>query len=154
MLFVFNFNSGRNDRQNNNDIRQQPMVTRIPSRRQPTRSKSDFKLNGNKTDCFPWYMYYFMEYSIRNLGFQTTLPLPKCKNLISFWHLKLYWHMYWLQGERLALTTVLSMIQLSPELWPLNQSKGTNQFFTNFHNHNFRFKLFWLAFYKIELWLQ
>ena len=43
---VFDFNSGRNDRQNNNDIRQQPSVTRIPSRRQPTRSKSDSKLNG------------------------------------------------------------------------------------------------------------
>ena len=43
---VIDFNSGRNDRQNNNDIRQQPSVTRIPSRRQPTRSKSDSKLNG------------------------------------------------------------------------------------------------------------
>eukprot|EP00105_Crassostrea_gigas_P016564 XP_011433995.1 PREDICTED: serine/arginine repetitive matrix protein 1-like isoform X3 [Crassostrea gigas] len=44
--------SGRNDRQNNNDIRQQPMVTRIPSRRQPTRSKSDSKLNGGKAGSY------------------------------------------------------------------------------------------------------
>ncbi|XP_062602946.1 uncharacterized protein LOC134264700 isoform X1 [Saccostrea cucullata] len=44
--------SGRNDRQNNNDIRQQPLVTRIPSRRQPTRSKSDSKLNGGKAGSY------------------------------------------------------------------------------------------------------
>nr|XP_022332940.1 serine/arginine repetitive matrix protein 2-like isoform X4 [Crassostrea virginica] len=44
--------SGRNDRQNNNDIRQQPSVTRIPSRRQPTRSKSDSKLNGGKAGSY------------------------------------------------------------------------------------------------------
>lgn len=57
MLFVFNSYSGRNDRQNNNDIRQQPMVTRIPSRRQPTRSKSDSKLNGRNL-TIPWHMYF------------------------------------------------------------------------------------------------
>lgn len=45
-IHVRDFYSGRNDRQNNNDIRQQPSVSRIPSRRQPTRSKSDSRLNG------------------------------------------------------------------------------------------------------------
>ncbi|XP_048734991.1 serine/arginine repetitive matrix protein 2-like isoform X3 [Ostrea edulis] len=44
--------SGRNDRQNNNDIRQQPSVSRIPSRRQPTRSKSDSRLNGGKAGSY------------------------------------------------------------------------------------------------------
>lgn len=50
--------------------------------------------------------------------------------------------MFWLQEERPAPTTVLSTMLLSPELWPLNQSKGINQFSSYFHSYNLRFKLF------------
>lgn len=52
------------------------------------------------------------------------------------------WYMFWLQEERPAPTTVLLTMLLSPELWPLNQSKGINRFFSYFHSCNLRFKLF------------
>lgn len=50
--------------------------------------------------------------------------------------------MFSLQEERPAPTTVLSTMLLSPELWPLNQSKGINRFSSYFHSYNLRFKLF------------
>lgn len=71
MLFVFNSYSGRNDRQNNNDIRQQPMVTRIPSRRQPTRTKSDSKLNGRNL-TIPWHISgIFIKYTCMISNYQS-----------------------------------------------------------------------------------
>lgn len=62
------------------------------------------------------------------------------------------WYMFWLQEERPAPTTVLSMMLLSPELWPLNQSKGTCiiRFSSYFHSYNLRFKLFGTDFDKYD----
>lgn len=60
--------------------------------------------------------------------------------------------MFWLQEERPAPTTVLSTMLLSPELWPLNQSKGTCiiRFSSYFHSYNLRFKLFGTDFDKYD----
>lgn len=60
------------------------------------------------------------------------------------------WYMFWLQEERQAPTTVLSTMLLSPELWPLNQSKGINRFSSYFHSYNLRFKLFGTDFDKYD----
>lgn len=62
------------------------------------------------------------------------------------------WYMFWLQEERPAPTTVLSTMLLSPELWPLNQSKGTCiiRFSSYFHSYNLRFKLFGPDFDKYD----
>lgn len=62
------------------------------------------------------------------------------------------WYMFWLQEERPAPTTVLSTMLLSPELWPLNQSKGTCiiRFSSYFHSYNLRFKLFGTDFDKYD----
>lgn len=62
------------------------------------------------------------------------------------------WYMFWLQEERPAPTTVLSTMLLSPELWPLNQSKGTCiiRFSGYFHSYNLRFKLFGNDFDKYD----
>lgn len=62
------------------------------------------------------------------------------------------WYMFSLQEERPAPTTVLSTMLLSPELWPLNQSKGTCiiRFSSYFHSYNLRFKLFGTDFDKYD----